>query len=149
LIRQGIRTGLGTDGSASNNNLDMFGEMDTAAKLHKAIRNNPTVMNARTVLSMATLNGAESIGLSHVTGSLEPGKKADLIIVDTAKPHLQPMYHPVSQIVYSATGADVRDVIVNGSLVVENREIKTLDIQEILKEIGIFSKTVIKNEGRA
>ena len=91
LLKIGITVGLGTDGSASNNDLDLFREMDFTAKLHKAVAKDPTTAKASTVLKMATLDGARAIGLGDVVGSLEPGKAADLIIVDINKPHLVPM----------------------------------------------------------
>ena len=96
LVNYGIPIGLGTDGCASNNNLDLFQEMDMAAKLHKASTLDPTVMDARTVLKMTTIDAARAIGLDDVIGSLEPGKQADIIIIDSNKPHLVPMYHPAA-----------------------------------------------------
>ncbi|MBF0467999.1 MAG: amidohydrolase [Desulfamplus sp.] len=132
FIRAGIPTGLGTDGSASNNNLDLFIEMDSAAKLHKVHRYDVGVLDVLSVLRMATIEGARAIGLGKITGSLEIGKKADIIILDTHKPHLVPMYNPVSHLVYSATGADVRDVLIDGEIVVKDRKILTLDLDSIL-----------------
>ena len=108
LIAAGVTVGLGTDGCASNNNLDLLAEMDTAAKLHKVARRDPTEMKADTVLRMATIEGARALGLDDRIGSLEAGKCADLIVLDTHKPHLTPLYNPISQIVYSAAGGDVR-----------------------------------------
>jgi 5-methylthioadenosine/S-adenosylhomocysteine deaminase len=132
MLSLGIKVGLGTDGCASNNDLDMFTEMDMAAKLHKIQTMDPTVMDAVTVLRMATIEGARALGLADMTGSLEVGKKADVIVVDTNKPHLTPMYNPYSQIVYSATGTDVSHSIINGRLVMENRQLLTLDLDEIM-----------------
>ena len=116
----GITVGIGTDGCASNNDLDMFSEIDTCSKLQKVKYLDPSILDARTVVKMATIEGAKAIGVDHVTGSLEPGKKADIIIVDIKKPHLVPMYNPFSHIVYSARGTDVRDVIVNGKMLVKD-----------------------------
>ena len=104
LIGRGVCVGLGTDGCSSNNNLDLFAEMDMAAKLHKASSLDPTVLDAATVLRMATIDGARALGLDRQIGSLEVGKKADLIIIDTRKPHLTPMYNPVSHLVYAVGG---------------------------------------------
>lgn len=132
LIARGASVGLGTDGCASNNNLDIFQEMDTLAKLHKIASMDPTAMDAITVLKMATINGAKALGMDGITGSIEPGKKADIIIVNTCKPHLTPLYNPYSQLVYSASGADVSHSIINGRLVMENRNLLTLDIDEII-----------------
>jgi 5-methylthioadenosine/S-adenosylhomocysteine deaminase len=123
FLKAGLAVGLGTDGCASNNNLDMFAEMDTAAKLHKVMAADPTVMSAREVLRMATIEGARALGLDAAIGSIEPGKAADLIVVNTRKPHLTPIYHPESHLVYAAGGADVRDVFIQGQLRVCNREL--------------------------
>ena len=108
LLKRGVPVGLGTDGCASNNNLDLFQEMDFAAKVHKVHRLDPTVMPAETVLEMATQGGARVLGMEAEIGSLEAGKKADVIVVDLNRPHLQPVYNVVSHLVYAATGADVR-----------------------------------------
>ena len=135
LIKAGITLGLGTDGCASNNNLDVFHEMDMAAKIHKAKTYDPTTMDARTVVEMATIGGARAIGLDHQIGSLEVGKQADAIIIDHRSPHLTPMYHPASHIVYSAKGADVRDVIVAGRILVRNRQVLSLDVEKIMAEV--------------
>ncbi len=132
MIARNIPLGLGTDGCASNNNLDLFGEMDTAAKVEKASTLDPTVMNAETVLRMATSEGARVLGLQDKIGSLEVGKQADIIVIDMHKPHLTPMYHPYSQLVYSATGRDVRHSIINGQIVMEDRQLKTLDLEAVL-----------------
>ncbi len=132
MLERGIAVGIGTDGCASNNNLDMFGEMDTTAKLHKVSKMDPTVTDALTVLKMATVEAAKVLGLEQLVGSIEKGKKADVIVVDTHKPHLTPMYNPYSHIVYAARGSDVRHTIINGRLVMENRNLLTLDLSEIL-----------------
>ena len=130
-----ISVGLGTDGCASNNNLDLFQEMDFAAKIHKANTLNPTVMDARTVLKMATIGGAKAIGFDKKIGSIEIGKEADLIILNTQKPHLIPMYNPVSHIVYAVIGSDVRDVIIAGKLLLKNRKLLALNKEEILERV--------------
>ena len=132
MIEQGVTVGMGTDGSASNNNLDLFTEMDMAAKLHKVRTMDPTVMDALTVLKMATIEGAKALGMSHETGSLETGKKADIIVIDTNKPHLTPMYNPFSHLVYSARGEDVSHTIINGRVVMENRQLLTLNLEEVM-----------------
>ena len=118
LIEKGVPVGLGTDGCASNNDHDLFAEMDMAAKLHKVALLDPCVMDARTTLKMATIQGAKAIGLGHVTGSLEKGKRADLILVDRDKPHMIPMYDPYSSLVYSAKASDVSLVMVDGIVLV-------------------------------
>jgi len=132
MISQGLTVGLGTDGCASNNNLDLFSEMDTAAKLHKVNTFDPTVMDALSVLKMATIHGARALGLHHIIGSLEVGKKADVIVIDTHKPHLTPMYNPTSHLVYAARGNDVQHSIINGQPVMEDRKLLTLDLAEII-----------------
>jgi 5-methylthioadenosine/S-adenosylhomocysteine deaminase len=142
LLARGIAVGLGTDGCASNNNLDLFQEMDSAAKLHKVHRLDPTVMPSPTVLEMATLGGARVLGMEEEIGSLEAGKKADVIVLELNRPHLQPMYNPVSHLVYSATGADVRDVIIDGKLVMENRNLLTLDEEEILEQAKEWGRRI-------
>ncbi|MBU0732996.1 MAG: amidohydrolase [Proteobacteria bacterium] len=144
LLTCGVTVGIGTDGCASNNNLDLFTEMDMAAKLHKVQAMDPTLMDAVTVLKMATIQGARALGLSDITGSLEEGKKADVIIVDTNKPHLTPMYNPFSHLVYSARGNDVTHSIINGRLVMENRKLLTLDLEEIMKQANEKSVEVRK-----
>lgn len=136
LIARQIPVGLGTDGCASNNNLDLFGEMDTAAKLAKVSKLDPTVLKAETVLRMVTSEGARVLGLADRIGTLEIGKQADVIVVNTHKPHLTPLYNPYSQLVYAATGHDVQHVMIGGRMVMEDRRLLTLDLQEILARAG-------------
>jgi 5-methylthioadenosine/S-adenosylhomocysteine deaminase len=145
FIERGIAVGLGTDGSASNNDLDMFREMDTAAKLHKVIQMNSTVMDAKTVLKMATINGAKALGLEDRIGSIEPGKFADLIIVDTKKPHLTPMHNYYSQLVYAASGADVKTSIIGGKVVMHDRELLLVDLPSIMQEVRSIAKSIAAN----
>lgn len=131
LLRRRIRVGLGTDGPASNNDLDLFGEMDLTAKLHKVAGLDPTALDAPTVLHMATRGGASVLGLQDV-GLLEPGFQADLILVATDRPHMQPLYHPVSQLVYAARGSDVECVWVKGRQLLKHRQLLTMDVQEVI-----------------
>jgi len=141
LLDAGVRAALGTDGCASNNNLDLFQEMDTAAKFAKVVAGNPLHLSARAALRMATWGGAEVMGMKEVIGTLEAGKRADLIVVDTERPHLQPLYNPVSTLVYSAMGADVRHVVVDGRVLLKDREFMTLDAGEIMARVrGIAGK---------
>jgi 5-methylthioadenosine/S-adenosylhomocysteine deaminase len=144
LLKAGVTVGLGTDGCASNNNLDLFSEMDIAAKLHKVKALDPTLMDAVTVLKMATIEGARSLGLQDITGSLEIGKKADVIIINTHKPHLVPVYNPVSHIVYAAQGSDVQDVIVNGRILIRDRKLLTVDLENLIEKVIRFSKNIKK-----
>lgn len=134
LIEQGTIVGLGTDGAASNNDLDMFSEMNTLAKVHKISRLDPTVMDAVTVLRCATSESARALGMADRIGSLEVGKRADLIVIDTDKPHLTPMYNPYSHLVYCVSGADVIHSVIDGRLVMENRRLLTLDIERLMAE---------------
>jgi 5-methylthioadenosine/S-adenosylhomocysteine deaminase len=135
MLKKGMAVGLGTDGCASNNNLDLFQEMDTTAKLHKVHHLDPTVLDAPTVLEMATIRGARVLGLENRIGSLESGKKADIILLDLHQPHLTPMYHIHSHLVYAARGADVTHVLINGQWVMKNRRLATLNLEEILKQV--------------
>jgi 5-methylthioadenosine/S-adenosylhomocysteine deaminase len=142
MMAKGITVGLGTDGCASNNNLDLFGEMDMAAKLHKANKLDPTVMDAQTLIKMATIGGATALGLEKITGSLVVGKRADLIVIDINKPHLIPMYNPYSHLVYAASGHDVKHSIIDGRIVMEDRRLITLDIEDIIERSKEKSKKV-------
>jgi 5-methylthioadenosine/S-adenosylhomocysteine deaminase len=146
LTDYGIPVGLGTDGCASNNNLDLFQEMDMAAKLHKAHTLNPTVLDAKMVLKMATIDAAGVIGLDHMIGSLEIGKQADLAIIEVHSPHMVPMYHPESHIVYAAKGSDVRDVMVAGNILVRNGKLLAMDVDEIIHNVNEIA-AAIKGSG--
>lgn len=139
MLAAGITVGIGTDGSASNNDVDMFGEMNTSAKIQKIRRMDPTVMAADLTLRAATMGGATVLGAEAYIGSLEPGKKADCIVLDLDQPHLTPIYHPVSHLVYAARGSDVIHSVINGRVVMRNRQLLTLDETAILAraaEIG-------------
>jgi len=131
LLAAGISVGLGTDGCASNNRLDLFFEMDICAKLHKVKNLDPTALPATTVLQMATAGGADVLGLHGQIGSLLPGRKADIILLNLMQPNLQPFYHP-GLLVYAASGADVSTVIINGKLVMLDRKILTFDVDETM-----------------
>ena len=135
LLDRGVRVGLGTDGCASNNDLDMFREMGTAARIHKVIEMDPTVMDAATVLRMATLDGARVLGMDDRTGSIEPGKEADIILVDLRKPHLTPVHNCRSQLVYAASGADVATSIIGGKIVMKDRKLLTIDPASAMSEV--------------
>lgn len=146
LKTAGVTVGIGTDGCASNNNLDLFQAMDITAKLHKVHDMDSTSADARCILEMATRDGARAIGMGSEIGSLEVGKKADLIIVDIHQPHLVPMYHPASHLVYSAKGSDVRTVIVNGRLVVENGSPIYLDLAEIMQRANYVARHIAQED---
>jgi len=142
LLERGVVVGLGTDGCASNNNLDMLAEMDSVAKLHKVYRMDPTIMDAKTVVRLATRGGARVLGLEEQVGCLEPGKKADLIGLDLDKPHLTPLYNIYSHVVYAASAADVTLNIINGRVVMRDGELLTLDVEKIMAEVRAIAKKI-------
>ncbi len=142
LLAAGVTVGLGTDGSASNNDADMFGEMGMAARLHKVHRLDPTVMDAKTVVKMATMGGAAVLGAEEQIGSLTPGKKADLIVLDLDQPHLTPLYNISSHLVYAARGADVIHSIINGRVVMHNRRMITLDEEKIIARMRLLAREI-------
>ena len=135
MMKAGVNVCLGTDGACSNNSLDMFGEMKVAALAHKGYCFNPIIADAQTVLDMATINGARALGLEKEIGSLEAGKKADIIILNFEQPHLMPCHNLVSNIVYAAKGSDVETTIINGKVVMENRIIKGFNEKKVLRKI--------------
>ncbi len=142
MIKRGITVGLGTDGCASNNNLDMFQEMDSVAKTHKVVSLDPVTMDAETVLKMTTIWGAKVMGLEEEIGSIEVGKKADIIVIDLENPHMVPLYNPQSTLVYSANGSDVKDVIVNGKILMKDRAVMTLDSEEIMARVNEIAEEI-------
>jgi 5-methylthioadenosine/S-adenosylhomocysteine deaminase len=146
MLRHGIIVGIGTDGCASNNDLDMFREMDTTAKVHKVTSLDPTVMNAETVCKMATIGGAKTLGLDKLIGSIEAGKKADIILVDMNQPHLTPLYNCYSQLVYAARGADVRTSIINGRIVMKDRQLLTIDLNNAMKNVRSVAAEIINSK---
>jgi len=131
MLKLGLTIGIGTDGPASNNTLDMFESMKAAALLQKISNLDPSVLPAETVLKMATIQGARALELEQSIGSLEVGKQADIIILDFDKPHLTPRHSLYANIVYSAHGSDVDTVIVDGNILMLEREVKTLDEEEV------------------
>ena len=141
-LEAGITVGLGTDGAASNNDLDMFEAMRFAALLHKVKTGNPQAVPASVALEMATINGARALGLDKQIGSLEAGKRADLVIVSAASARLTPMYDPVSHLVYAVHGDDVRTVMVNGRLLMRDRKMLTLDEPAVLAEARKLAASV-------
>jgi len=133
LMDLGVVVGIGTDGPASNNILDMFGSMKVAGLLQKISYMDPTVLPAQSVLKMATVDGARALGLERIVGSLEVGKKADIILIDFGRPHLTPLHDPYANVVYSARGSDVDTVVVDGRILMENGDVKTLDEVEVMQ----------------
>lgn len=142
LSESGINIALGTDGAASNNDLDMISEMRSAAFLGKISTMNPRAVSAEKVLKMATMNGAKALGIDSITGSLTPGKAADFIAIDLEQIETQPVYHPVSQIVYAASRNQVTDVWVAGKQLLKNRQLLTLDEKELLKKAQYWRKKI-------
>ena len=132
----GVPVGLGTDGAASNNDLDMFEAMRQAALLHKLQSGDPRTLPARTALAMATREGARALGLEQSIGSLEPGKRADIIVVNMSSARQTPLYDPISHLVYATHGDDVRTTIVNGKVLMRDRKVLTLDERAVLTEAG-------------
>lgn len=141
MIEAGIATGLGTDGCASNNRLDMFYEMDLCAKLHKVKGHDPTALPATTILQMATLMGARVLGIENNIGTLSPGKEADLILLDITQPHLQPFYHP-DLLVYAASGADVSSVVIGGKIIMRDRNILTFAVDETMRKVREMAESL-------
>jgi 5-methylthioadenosine/S-adenosylhomocysteine deaminase len=127
MLKAGVRVGMGTDGAASNHDLSMWEEIDTAAKLHKLITGDPTAVPAQEALAMATIGGAHAIHQEKEIGSLEAGKRADVIIVDLNAPHMVPLYNFYSHLVYAAKASDVSDTVVNGRVLMRNRRLLTIN----------------------
>jgi 5-methylthioadenosine/S-adenosylhomocysteine deaminase len=140
----GVPVGIGTDGAASNNDLDMFEEMRLAALLPKGVSGDPTALPAVEAFAMATVEGARALHLEHLTGSLEVGKRADLITIALAEPHSTPYYrlsdqNVYSHLVYSAKSHDVRDVMVNGKWLLRDRQLLTIDLEEVQEKAAVFA----------
>ncbi|MBC6459616.1 amidohydrolase family protein [Actinomadura sp. HBU206391] len=131
LLAAGVPVGLGTDGAVSSNTLDMFTALRTAAIVHKGFSGDPTVVDARQAVQMATIGSARAVGMGDRLGSLEVGKQADLIVVDLNAPHLLPRHDPWSTLAYAATAADVRDTVVAGRILMRDRHLTTLDESEL------------------
>jgi 5-methylthioadenosine/S-adenosylhomocysteine deaminase len=135
MFESGLAIGLGTDGAASNNSLDMFDTMKMCALIHKAYRWDPTILNAQRVLDLATIEGARAVRAEDELGSLEVGKRADVILVDGDTPNMRPIHGDdtvVSDLVYSASGGNVDTTIVDGKVLMLNREMKTLDLHGVM-----------------
>jgi 5-methylthioadenosine/S-adenosylhomocysteine deaminase len=145
MLAAGVAVGIGTDGPASNNNQDMFEEMDLAAKLQKFSRMDPTALPAAETVAMGTIEGARALHIEKLTGSLEVGKRADLIVVDTSAPHATPMYDVYAQIVYALKSSDVRTTVVNGRIVMQDRKMLTLDEPAILAKANQYKARVARS----
>ena len=145
MLTVAVALGLGTDGAASNNDLDMWEEMDTAAKLHKLSSRDPRVVSAREALEMATIRGARALHMEREIGSLEKGKRADLIIVNLNELHQTPRYNIYSHLVYATKAANVRTVIINGRVVMRDRRLLTLNEEAVKQSARLFRERIVRS----
>jgi 5-methylthioadenosine/S-adenosylhomocysteine deaminase len=141
-LKAAVALGLGTDGAASNNDLDMFEAMRQAAFLAKLATRDPTAVPAQTALDMATIGGARALGMAQEIGSIEPGKRADIIAVSMTSARQTPMYDPVSHLVYVTRGDDVRTTIVDGKILMKDRQVRTLNRASVIAEANRFAARV-------
>ncbi len=144
MLKSGINVALGTDGSSSNNNLNMFEEIHLASIINKAVNKDAVSVPAIDALKMATINGAKALDWNKEIGSIEIGKKADIILIDINKPHLYPIHNIISLLAYSAQGSDVDTVIVDGKILMENREMKTVDMEKIMYNTEKIAKDLVR-----
>ncbi len=147
-LSKGITVSLGSDGAASNNSLDMFEDMKITALLHKVRQMDASVVPAEAVLEMATIKGAEALGMEDEIGSLEVGKRADIILVDFNKPHHTPLTNPVSHLVYSTQGSDVDSVIVDGQILMQGREFRTLNPGDVMEFATRQARDLLRRGGK-
>src|SRR5690606_33372999 len=145
MLEKKLWVGLGTDGAASNNDLSIWEEMDTAAKLHKVTSGDPKVVSAEEAFTMATIGGANALHMGATIGSIEAGKLADIAIVDMDGLHQSPMYDIYSHLVYATKSADVRTVIINGRIVMRDRRLLTLNESAIKKDATVYRNKVIES----
>lgn len=143
MIKKGINVALGTDGSSSNNNLNMFEEIHLASIVNKAVNLDAISIKAIDALKMATINGAKALKWEDEIGSIKVNKKADIILIDLDKPHLYPLHNLISLLAYSIQGSDVDTVIIDGNIIMEKKEIKTLDVEKIMYNAQRISKDLI------
>ena len=147
MLAEGLLVGLGTDGAASNNDLNMWEEMDTVAKLHKVFSGDPKIISAQQAFELATIRGAQALHLEKEIGSLETGKRADLLLIERDSLNQTPMYNLYSDLVYATKGNDVQTVIINGRIVMRDRKLLTLDETTIKKDASVFRERIIKSLG--
>jgi 5-methylthioadenosine/S-adenosylhomocysteine deaminase len=145
MLKAGVNVGLGTDGAASNNDLNLWEEIDTAAKLHKFVSKDPTTLNAKEALELATIRGARAIHLDKEIGSLEAGKRADLILVNMTAAHQTPLYNVYSHLVYATKASDVETVIINGKVVMLNRRVLTIDERMVRAKANWYQDRISKS----
>ncbi|MCJ7735578.1 MAG: amidohydrolase family protein, partial [Anaerolineales bacterium] len=139
MLEKGINVCIGTDGAASNNDLDILGELRTAALLQKGYNQNPELLTTMQALEMGTINGAKAYQLEQILGSLVEGKKADLVIINFDKPHLTPAHDPAANLIYSSGKSDVETVFINGKLQLENGQLILIDEEQIKAEVRSIS----------
>jgi len=149
LLASGVNVALGTDSAASNNELSLFGEMKAAALLAKLHARDTTALPAADILAMATINGARALGLEQSIGSLEVGKQADLIAVDLRGPETQPLYHPLSQLVYACNGSQVSHSWIAGELVMEQRKLTRIDLPALMLRASAWQQLIVNTTGTA
>jgi 5-methylthioadenosine/S-adenosylhomocysteine deaminase len=147
MLDAGIKVAFGTDGAASNNDLSIMGEMATAAKVHKAHTGDPTVLDSKTALLMATRNGAEIIGLGDRIGTISSGKEADIVIASLNRPHLTPIYDIYSHITYAMRPSDIETVLIRGRVIVEDGRLLTMDEDEILSKAEKWQQKIMGKTG--
>jgi len=147
MLKEDLPVGLGTDGAASNNDLNIWEEMDTAAKLHKLISNDPKVVTAEDAFEMATIRGARAMHLEKEIGSIEKGKRADIVIVDLDALNQTPFYNIYSDLVYATKGSDVRTVIIEGRIVMRDRRLLTLNEEAIKADARRYREKIVQSVG--
>ncbi len=148
MLAKDLPVGLGTDGAASNNDLNLWEEMDTAAKLHKVFARDPKVLTAEQAFEMATIRGARALHLENLIGSIETGKRADIAIVDFDALHQTPFFNVYSHLVYASKASDVRTVIVNGKVVMRDKRLLTLNENVIKKDANAYRQKIITSLSR-
>lgn len=148
MVRKGVNVTIGTDGGPSNDDYDMIREMKMALLLQKVRELDPTSLELSTVLRMATINGAKALGLEKELGSLETGKKADFIVIDVRKPHLTPTMSQLSNLIYSGTGMDVRDVVIDGRFVKKDGKVLSLNEEEVLERAEKHARRLYERVGK-
>jgi 5-methylthioadenosine/S-adenosylhomocysteine deaminase len=149
MLTEKVLVGLGTDGAASNNDLNMWEEMDTVAKLHKVFSGDPKVISAQEAFELATIRGAHALHLEKEIGSLETGKRADLLVLDRDTLNQIPLYNVYSDLVYATKAADVETVVINGRIVMRNRRLLTLNETAVKSDARTFRDKIIKSLGTA
>src|SRR6185295_13038427 len=145
MLKEGVLLGLGTDGAASNNDLNMWEEMDTVAKLHKVFSGDPKLISAQQAFEFATIRGAQALHLESEIGSIEVGKRADILLITRDSLNQIPLYNIYSDLVYATKGSDVETVIINGRVVMRDRRLLTLNETSIKKDAAILREKVIKS----